>query len=157
MLTAVPQSVFSWNYVVNGVAGGPATVAFEVFGEQGGIFCNGQQYAIHKHGWLSGHWTMQLGDENYAEAMKESAVYRAFEVHDGTALYELAAKNPFRRGYLLSLGGQCVGRIEPTGPFTRQTVVDCDQQVPEPTQLFCLWLAALTWRRASRSNVSATG
>jgi len=155
MLTCVPQSIFGWNFLVTGTVGRPAVVALEVFGEQGTIFCGGIQYHIRKHGWLSGHWTMEQGDTVYAEAMKESALYRAFEVNDSTALFELKARNPFRRGYQIAIAGQQVGTIEPSGPFTRQTIVDCDPQIPEPTQLFCFWLVTLTWRRGARSNAAA--
>ncbi len=156
MLTCVPQSIFSWNFAVMGTAGRPAAVALEVFGEQGTIFCGGIQYRIRKHGWLSGHWTMEQADSVYAEAMKESALFRFFEVQDSTALFELSAKNPLLRKYEIAIAGNKVGSIAPGGPFTRQTIIDCDPQIPEPTQLFCFWLAALTWRRAARSDAAAT-
>jgi hypothetical protein len=155
MLKCVPQSVFSWNYVVAGATGGPAAVGLEVFGEQGSIYCQGTQYRICKHGWLSGHWTMESAGGAYAEAMKESALYRAFEVQDATALFELQAKNPFTRNYQVAIAGNFVGRIAPEGPFTRRTIIDCAAEVPEATQLFCFWLAALTWRRAARSSAEA--
>lgn len=155
MLQCVPQSFFTSNYVISGASGGPAVVALEVFGEQGSIFCHGTQYRICKHGWLSGHWTMESSGQVYAEALKESALFRAFEVQDATALYELQSKNPFTRVYTLTLGGNQVGNIKPVGPLTRRALIDCIPEVPEPTQLFCFWLAVLTWRRASRSNAGA--
>lgn len=127
-------------------------MALNCFGEQGGIRFAGLDYAVVKHGWLSGKWTLEHGEKVHAEAHKPRATCRAFQVHSGAPEIVLEARSAFTRSYEVSQDGVTVGTIRPIHAFTRRAVIECDPGIPELTQLFCFWLVALTWRRSANSS-----
>lgn len=151
MITCVPESVFGWNFEATGASGGPAEVTFNFFTEQGAIQYGGVEYDVRKHGMLSGEWTLEANGQVYARAVKNNPLTRKFQVEEGGGEFTLRALI-MMRGYEILRGDTVIGTINPAHIFTRRSTIDCGPEMTEPCQLFCFWLAALTWRRAARSN-----
>lgn len=154
MMTCVPQSIFNWDFRIQGAAGGSAALTFNFLTEQGAIRYGDTEYAVHKHGPFSGEWTMENGGGVYARAVKTNPFTRSFEVDEPGGHFELKAVI-LGRSFDILQNGSAVGSISPEHFFTRASTIDCGPQLTEQGQLFCFWLAALMWRRAARDN-SAT-
>ncbi len=152
MLTCVPQSIFNWNYRINGSVGGPATTELYALVEQGGVYCGGVQYQVVKHGWFSGNWTLENDRQVVAEASKDSPLWRTVTIQVDASTLSLVAPNPFTRDFQITANGTPWGTIEPDGIFTRAATIDCSDKLAEPIQLFCFWLVTMLWRRAANNN-----
>lgn len=152
MLTCLPQSLCNWNFHVRGTSLGLAELYFNFFTEQGDLRLGDTYYQIHKHGWASGHWTLESNGEIFADAQKSNPFYRSFEVIAAGQRLTVKAESPLTRCFEIMESGSLLGTIRPMHPFTRRAVIDCAMVVPELTQLFCFWLAVLTWRRAAKNN-----
>jgi len=156
MLTCLPQSPCSWDFRIPDASAGPALVAFNFFTEQGAITLGGAEFAVRKHGPLSGHWTLEQEGQSVADARKPNPLFRSFElVADGMQL-KVCAASPFTRSYEILSDGSPLGAIRPAHPFTRRAFIECAPEVPELVQLFSLWLVVLTWRRQARDNAAAS-
>ena len=68
MLTCVPQSICSWDYHVFDSESNRASLSFNFWSEQGAVYCRGVEYAIRKHGPLSGRWTLESNGVSYADS-----------------------------------------------------------------------------------------
>lgn len=156
MLTCIPQSLCSWDFRVIGASTGPAALTFNFFNEQGSISISGTEYAVRKHGPLSGHWTLERNAHTYADAQKPSAMFRSFEVQSGAVQLTVKAQSVLGRCYDILTDSQVVGTIRPAHPFTRRAFIECSSSVPELEQLFSFWLAVVTWRRAANSSSAGT-
>lgn len=154
MLTCTPKSICSWNFQIYGTTPRPADVTFNFMTEQGSISLGRMEFSVRKHGWLSGHWSLEHGGAAYADARKPSALFRAFEISCGPAQHTVKAQSTFTRCFNILTNNRVVGTIQPVHAFTRRAVIECDASVPETTQLFAFWLAVLTWKRAADSNNS---
>ncbi len=152
MLTCLPRSICSWNFLIRGTTGGEAALTFNWFTEQGTIDWNGTEYEVVKHGPFSGHWTLEGPDGVVIEAQKTSAFTRTFELDCESGLVTLQAQSVFTRVFELLQSSDVVGTIQPMHMFTRRATIDCDEGVDEPTQLFAFWLVVITWKRAAAKN-----
>lgn len=152
MLTCQPQSFFSWDYRVQGAVAGPALLTFDSFAEEGGITLGAVQYTIRKQGALSGRWNLLRDGKILAEAHKPDAFTRLFQIRTAKSQVSARAESPFSRRYAIIQDRRKVGTIRPIGFFRRQVRIECSSAVPELAQLFCFWLAVMTWRRAQNRN-----
>ena len=155
MIECVPISLFSGNFEVRGLASGAAIVEYRVFSEQGRIFCAGREYVIRKYGVFSGHWTLEHAGAAVASGRKVSAMCRHFEISGESLHLTLRAESVMGRAFEIKSGYSPLGYIRPVHPFTRKATIQCADAVPECIQLFCFWLAALTWRRSANAAASS--
>jgi len=120
--------------------------------EQGTISLAGVELQVSKHGWTSGHWTLERNGESYVDAQKPSVMFRSFDLTCGGEKFVVKARSPFSRCFDILSEGKVVGAIQPAHLFTRRATINCSDNVPELAQLFAFWLAVILWRRQSRSN-----
>lgn len=151
MLTCIPQSNRNWDFRVQSTSAGLVELNFELLTENGQIQLGNDQYQIRKHGWTSGHWTLEANGECIADAHQRNPFFRTFEVVTAGKRLTVKAKSRASRCFEILESNSPLGTIRPMHPFTRRSVVDCSTSVPELIQLFCFWLAALMWRRGSLS------
>lgn len=151
MLTCDPRSIFSWTFDVSGALAGRAWVGFSWPGEQGAIALGGSEFAIRKHGFMSGHWTLEDGSGVLAEAEKTNPLLRSFRMQAAGMDLIVRAQSPMTRCFVIELGERVLGEIRPAHPWTRRAYIECDPSLPEFVQLYAFWLAALTWRRRNNS------
>ena len=154
MLTFVPKGLCSWDYEAREDTATIASVGFNHFGEQGEIAFAGTTYQVVKHGLMSGRWSLLDGIKTLAEAHKPSALFREFEIRIGPQRLHLKAESALARSYRLQSDTGCSGEIWPAHPFTRRAFMRCSPATPPLTQLFCFWLAALTWRRSAQNSAA---
>ena len=160
MLTCLPRSICSWNFLVRGTMGGEAGLTFNWFTEQGTIDWNGTEYEVVKHGPFSGHWTLEIPGRVVMNAQKSSAFTRTFELDGSCGPLTLQARSMLTREFEIFDAEKLVGTIVPMHMFTRRAKiftearVDCDSKLSELAQLFAFWLVALTWKRATKSDNS---
>ena len=152
MLTCLPRSICSWNFLVRGTTGGEAGLTFNWFTEQGTIDWNGTEYQVVKHGLFSGHWTLEGPEGVVVEAQKTSAFTRTFDLDTDSGPWTLQAQSVFTRAFELARSGTQFGTIVPMHMFTRRATIDCEEEVDELTQLFAFWLVVITWKRAAKNN-----
>ena len=154
MMTCIPDSIFTWGFQVKGAAEGPAALSFNFFTEQGAIRYGATEYAVQKHGWLSGEWTLENSGGVCARARKPNPLTRKFQIDEEGRTFLLKARI-MGRSFDILQNESVIGSIQPAHIFTRRSTIDCGPEMSEPGQLFCFWLAALTWRRQARENNAA--
>ena len=148
MLTCIPRSVFWWNFDVEGGAAGTSALTFDFFTERGTINHAGTEYSVCKYGWLSGQWGLESGGQTHMRAQKLSPLLRKFEIQEGNHIFILRAM-PFTRCYDILQNDSIIGTISPAHFLTRRATIDCRGDLSELGQLFCFWIAVITWRRAA--------
>lgn len=152
MLTCIPKSIFSEGYRIVGAANGEADLKYNWLTEQGTIQWADRELAVVKHGWMSGRWTLEEDGKVLVEAFKPSPFFRSFEIQSGDEHFTLNAQSAFTRCFELQQDGSRIGTIEPEGLLTRRTKIDCHDDVPEFSQMFCFWLVGLMWRRQRKNQ-----
>lgn len=155
MIQCLPKSICSRDFIAHGLTSGSATVEYNSFTEQGRIFCAGVMYEVRKHGVLSGHWTLERNGTVIADARKDSAMFRRFEISGESSHFTLRAESPMGRAFEISSGNRALGSIRPAHPFTRRANILGAETVPEHLRLFCFWLVGLLWRRAQNNAASS--
>jgi hypothetical protein len=149
VLTCLPRSVFGWEFDVSGAEAGPSFLTVEEW-DHGGIQHGLLFHEICKHGMLKEHWTLESHGQQFAEAFGHGW-FRRYKVSTNTVQLEVNAEGMFSNDFEILCGGSAAGRIRRENPFTRRATIECSDVVPEVFQLFAFWLAALAWKRASRS------
>ena len=150
MLTLVPKSFCSWDYIAREGVTTIAALGFNYLSEQGRIEFAGTTYEVAKHGLMSGRWSLRDSARTVAEAHKPNALLRAFEVRIEARRLRLRTESAFAHSYLLESDAGWSGNIRPAHPLTRRAFIECSPVTPLLAQLFCFWLAALTWRRSAK-------
>jgi hypothetical protein len=148
MLTAVPKSWFSWNFILQAPARrAVGEVRLSSWRERGAVVVDGVTYRIRRDGW-TGPFTMETADGAIvASATKPSAFRREFEVvHDGQR-YGLSAVSSFRREFAVFRGDSPIGSIAPASWFGRRANVQCAEDLPVHLRAFLVWLTLLLWKR----------
>lgn len=151
-LRCTPRSMWSWDYDVEGLPGGPASIELGRFSDSGCITFGGAECKVRKQGLFSGCWRVENDGRILAEAEKTSPLTRSVELQIAGKLFTLKAQSAFTRSFDLLLDEQRIMEIQPAHAFTRRASIVCAAELPELTQLFAFWLVAMMWRRASRAS-----
>ena len=147
MLTAVPRSLFSWDYEIHEDGRHIATIDLSWFREAGEIEMAGKVFEIGRESIMSGEFFLRARGMNVATVIKPSAFHRSFDIrHDGQA-YTLRAASIFERRFVLEQAGIAIGEVRPLGIFTRKAAIDFPQTLPIAVRIFFAWLAILLWKR----------
>jgi hypothetical protein len=156
VIECLPRSLCSWDFTVRGLSSGEAVIAYDWLTEQGTIIIGSASYEVRKHGFFSGHWTLEHSGSVIAHAQKPSALTRTYEVSSEGLQFTLRSQSPFHRAFLIVCENQLLGKIVPAHAFTRRAMIESSPAIPEPLQLFSFWLVALAWKRSARNNSGAT-
>lgn len=155
MLTCLPQSLCSWDFRVVRSGEPIASIKTHFLTEQGSIHLQNQEWTIRKISFISGQWTLERDGTILGKAHKQNIFSRTFDVKFENSQWILKAKSAFGRGFEILHNNRPIGMIDPVHAFTRRATISCPEELPLPTQLFCFWLAMITWRRAQNSNGGA--
>ncbi|MCW1925816.1 hypothetical protein OKA05_24875 [Luteolibacter arcticus] len=149
MIACLPRGICSWDYELSG-AGHGAQTEMRWIGEQGGLWVDGESFAVMKDGVWSGSWRLVGNAGTEFTAQKVSAFRRTFEIsgRDGRAV--LRAESAFGRSMRLE-GDRVNALIQPAHPFTRRAAIH-GEVGDFRLAAFAFWLTALTWRRAASNN-----
>ncbi|PCJ54183.1 MAG: hypothetical protein COA70_05995 [Planctomycetota bacterium] len=135
--------------------GGKASLVFNLMGEQGSLTLDGETYLVRKHGMGSGHWSLELDEQEVLSAQKVSMLSRRIEMSTPMGELTLSPESAMGRSFKLFREEQVLARIEPVHPFTRRSTIQLDaEDYDAPTLAFAFWLVLMSWRRAQQSNSS---
>jgi hypothetical protein len=152
MIRCIPKGICSWNFSLGG-DDHHATLEFNWGNEQGNITADEMPFKVRKHGMLSGHWTLDRGEEQVATGKKNTAFTRTFEIQDSTDNLVLLAESALTRSFRVERSGDVIATICPDHAFTRRATIDTlAQDLDFTTLAFSFWLVALTWRRAQNNS-----
>jgi hypothetical protein len=156
MLKTIPNHWFTWNCEVLEGNAPVASIYFNAWGEAGELFFEGFRYRVYRQGPLSGTFILQQDDNSIAWAEKPNPLFRMFSVNYGGHQYELKAKSPFGRTFVLHEYEQIVGSIYPEHAFTRRAIIDLPESIPLVVRIFMVWLVMILWRRQQRQSSTAS-
>lgn len=150
MLLCVPQTIFSWNHSVSGLAIGVAQLTLERFSDQGAIAFGDTKLRVRKEGWINPRWALELDGNTVASAKKRGVFRYLYDLtcDEGALLLKPHAWTA-TGGYDLLLGDAVVGVVEPEYLRTRKSRAKFEATVSEVTQLFSLWLIVMVWRNTT--------
>jgi hypothetical protein len=150
MLKCQPESLWNWDFRISGSSTGPVRTLLDRKTEGGVIEYAGHHYSITKRKGVGlAHWTLTADSVIYAEAQVLGMVISKIEITT-PGLLLLAKAHLFNRTYEFFLAEEKVGMIEPAYLLTRHSTIDFKESVPELTQIFCFWVAAIKWYYASQ-------
>jgi hypothetical protein len=150
MLKCRPESLWNWDFQISGSSAGIASTKLDRWKEDGAIEYAGRPYSITKRKGVGlGRWILMANSVIYAEAQVLSIGISKIEITT-PGLSLLAKAYPFNRTYDFFISKEKVGTIEPAHLLTRYSTIDFKEGVPELTQIFCFWVAAIKWYYASQ-------
>ncbi len=118
--------------------------------EQGLLVADGTSFKLRKHGFFSGHWTLEIGGQELAVAQKSTIFGRAFEISSPMGDLRLIPHSMFSRRFRIECAGKVIARISPDHPFTRRSKIEIQSaDFDFPTVCFAFWLIVIIWRRSS--------
>ena len=152
MIRCIPKGICSWNFSLVG-DDHHATLEFNWGSEQGNITVDEMPFKVRKHGMLSGHWSLDRGEEQVVSGKKTTAFTRTFEIQDSVDNLVLLAESTFTRSFRVERSGNVIAKIYPDHSFTRRATIDTfAQYLNFTTMAFSFWLVVLTWRRAQNNS-----
>ena len=147
----LPIGLCSWDFRIMRDQTIVACTRHDWMTEQGSIEIDTKTLAVVKHGVMSGEWSINVGGEAIATAIKPNPFTRRFELTASEKSYELAAV-AMSRCFNLKQDGTTVASIAPDHPFTRRSSIQADDSMPIELTAFAFWLAVLCWQRDASSD-----
>jgi hypothetical protein len=151
-LQAVPQDLYSWDYVVLEDKRPLTRIDLDVLGEGGEFFIHGQPYELAAPTMHSGSFVMQNRGRKLASANRPSVFARGIVVDMQGRHYELALEEIGSRRYVVKQEGEPIGHIGPSGAISRKVTVNLPDEMEDPEKVFLLWLVLMAWRKASHGR-----
>lgn len=146
MLQAAPKGMFSNDYVMTSHDGRLAEIDVSNWRERAEFVVDGRTYRLAREG-RAGAFQLLDGDTVVARAEKPSAFSSQFNLYSGNETLVLRKLSMWSRGFGLYHGDREIGRIAPTGAFSRKAAVQLPEEWPLPVQVFVFWLVLVIWRR----------
>ncbi|MEM6521976.1 MAG: hypothetical protein AAF892_14510 [Cyanobacteria bacterium P01_D01_bin.71] len=158
VLNCLPNGLCSWDYIIT-VIDSDTIILTELWAlrEQGSIAIQADRYEVI-HVPFSGEWSLELGGNVVAIAVKPNLLTWFFEVswHDQTLV--LRTDGLFSSSFVIEQDNLTLGTIRKKHAFTKRATVDCSSCIDLGVQVFLFWLAVLMWKRqTSNHNASAGG
>jgi hypothetical protein len=147
MLTAVPNSLFSWDFDIRDENGqSVADVRLSNWRERGAISVPGQECRVYRQS-LLGAFVLEQNGAILVKAEKPSALFREFTVTHEARTYTLKAWSPMRRAMALYENDAVIGKLIPESFFSRRIRVELPVDMPLMLASFVIWLTMLLWKR----------
>ena len=149
MLTANPQSWFSWDFTLarNGKSLGDIDLSSWSWREKGTLVIANVTYRVYREGFCSGAFVLEHNGTVVARALKPSSWSRRLVLEFGGAEFELKPLNSFTRSFQLLKDKKAVGTLSAANLLTRKINVDLPEHLPLQVRAFVVWLTVLLWRR----------
>ena len=147
MLTANPQSWFSWDFTLAMNGESVADIDLSSWREKGALTVAKSTYRVYREGLCSGAFVLEFDGAVVARAHKPSAWTRRLVLDFGGAQFELKPRSAFTRGFQLLKGEQLVGTLLPANVLTRKINVELPEELPLQIRAFIVWLTVLLWKR----------
>lgn len=157
MLEVVPKGWFSQVFTVldNGMR--LADIDLARFGEKGTFAFQGIRYTMYRERLASGLFMLETDEMVLARAEKPHAMRQLFVVEYDGVQYTLKHEGALGRKFLLHVGDQVVGSMEPKSTWSRTARADFPAELSVPVKLFMVWLVLILWKRAAGAAAAAGG
>ena len=149
VLQAVPQDLYSWDYVVLEDKRRLTRIDLDVLGEGGEFVIHGQAYKLAAPMMHSGSFVMQNRGRVLASANRPSVFARGIGVDMRGEHYSVAPEEIGSRRYVVSRGDEPIGAIGPSTALSRKAVVHLPDEMEAAQKVFLLWLVLMAWRGAA--------
>jgi hypothetical protein len=147
MLTANPQSWFSWDFTLAKNGESLASIDLSSWREKGALTVANSTYRISREGLCSGAFVLESNGTVVARAHKPSAWTRRLILDFGGAQFELKPRSSFTRGFQLLTDGRAVGSLSPASFLNRKINVELPEDLPLQIRAFIVWLTVTLWKR----------
>ncbi len=147
MLTANPQSWFSWDFTLVKNGESLADIDLSSWREKGALTVASSTYRVYREGLCSGAFLLESNGTVVARAHKPSAWTRRLVLDFGGAQFELKPRSAFTRGFHLLKDERIVGTLLPASFLTRKINVELPEDLPLQIRAFIVWLTVMLWKR----------
>ncbi len=152
MLTAIPKSLFSWDFEIRDGDTLLGQLSSSWFSENGSFESGGITWKLGRESWFHGIFFLKHGERKLAAAEKSSAFYRSFQVTFDHEHFTWQAETALNRAFVLRKGSHVIGSMRPKSMFTREASIELPEELSLERKVFLAWLAILLWRRAHNSS-----
>lgn len=152
MLEARPKTFLSQDFALTDDGQPVGLLDISGWRERARIALEGREYALYRESWLGGDFMLDRDGRTIARARKPSVLRSAFEARIDDRTYRLEPISFWKRGFAVRRGAETIGTIEPTGTFTRRSLIDLPSELPLPFRVFLFWLALLMWNRQQAAS-----
>lgn len=152
MIEAVPRGIFSNGFQLQQDGRVIAELNASSWREKADVQIDGETFRLYREGMMSGAFLLEWNGDTLARAIKPSVFSDRFELEVGRRSFTLRKESMWSRRFGLFEGEQQVGRVAPSGMFTRRVLVELPADWPSSVQTFVFWLALLMWNRENAGS-----
>ena len=147
MLAIEKQHWYSWDFTVSQAGRRIAEIGLS-WRERGQLTVNGQAYTVRRERAFGSEFRLESpGGGTLATAVKPSLFRRVFEVTHGAKTWTVRRQSHFSRRIQVLEGDRETGHITRSSWWSYRASAALPDAMPVPVQVFCVWLAALIWKR----------
>ena len=154
MLAIEPQHWYSWDFTVS--RGGRPFAEFGLsWRERGRLVVDGLAYTVRREQMFGPFRLEAAGGLTVAIAEKPSVFRRVFVVTHGAQTWTLRRQSPWSRRVVILQGDREVGHIARTSWWSYRAAASLPETMDARVQVFCVWLAALIWKREADAHAGS--
>jgi hypothetical protein len=146
MLAIEKPHWYSWDFTVSQAGRRIAELGLS-WRERGRLTVNGLAYTVRRERRLGEFRLESPGGGTVATAAKPSLFRRVFEVRHGAHTWTLRRQSLVSRRIQVLEGDREIGHITRTSWWSYRATAALPDAMPLAVQVFCVWLAALIWKR----------
>ena len=154
MLAIEKQHWYSWDFTVSQAGRRIAEIGLS-WRERGRLTVNGLAYTVRRERALGSEFRLEAAGSTVAIAVKPSVFRRAFEVTHGAKTWTVRRQSAFSRRIQVLEGDREIGHVTRRSWWSYQSDAVLPDAMPMPVQVFCVWLAALIWKREADAHVAS--
>jgi hypothetical protein len=154
MLAIEKQHWYSWDFTVSQAGRRIAEVGLS-WRERGRLTVNGLAYTVRRERMLGEFRLESPGGGAVAIAVKPSLFRRVFEVTAGAKTWKVRRQSAWSRRIQVLEGDREIGHITRTSWWSYRASAALPDAMPVAVQVFCVWLAALIWKREADAHAAS--
>jgi hypothetical protein len=155
MLAIEKQHWYSWDFTVSQAGRRIAEIGLS-WRERGRLTVNGLAFTVRRDRAFGSEFRLESPDgRTVATAVKPSFFRRAFEVTQGAKTWTVRRQSPWSRRIQVLDGGREIGHVTRGSWGSYRASAALPDAMPMPVQVFCVWLAALIWKREADAHAAS--
>jgi hypothetical protein len=155
MLAIEKQHWYSWDFTVSQAGRRIAEVGLS-WRERGRLTVNGLAYTVRRQSAFGEFHLESPGGGAVAVAAKPSFFRRVFVVTAGAHTWTVKRQSPWSRRIQVLEGDREVGHVTRGNWWSYRASATLPDTMPVAVQVFCVWLAALIWKRETDAHAAST-
>jgi hypothetical protein len=153
MLAIEKPHWYSWDFTVSQAGRRIAEIGLS-WRERGRLTVNGLAYAVRRER-AFGEFRLEAAGNTVAIAVKPSLFRRVFQVTHGAKTWTVRRESLWSRRIQVLEGDREIGHITRRSRWSYRSDAVLPDTMPMPVQVFCVWLAALIWKREADATAGA--